>query len=225
MGKTLLNSLARNPTSVAILVLSLVIVLVWLDMRQQGSHVTSSGSPSTMMPPTGMGSAQPKIMQQFGAASPAPGGADSSAAPSLDGLVAGLEAKVKQDPTNISNRLLLAQTYKELGMKDKALAELRALQKDNPEHGRVKLVLASLLSQSVTESLALLDKLASDTSVKTYLVNLYKGDALLHRKDLAAAVSQWKKALSEMPKEDNRYALLEKQIADTKAQIKQPKTK
>jgi cytochrome c-type biogenesis protein CcmH/NrfG len=233
MGKTFLNSLVRNPTSVAILVLSLVIVLVWLDMRQQGPHSDAMpGAPVGMMKPAGpgMGQAQPRIMQQFGAENATPGEANGGgAAPSLDGLVAGLEAKVKEDPSNLSNRLLLAQTYKELGMRDKALKEMRTLQTDNPEQGRVRLILASLLSQSddekeITESLALLDKLSSDSTVKSYLVNLYKGDAMMHRKDVKAAVSHWQKALAEMPKQDNRYAMLEKQILDNSAKLSKTKS-
>ena len=40
---------------------------------------------------------------------------------SLSGLVAGLEKKVAANPGNIDQQLLLAQTYKELGSRDKGV--------------------------------------------------------------------------------------------------------
>ena len=102
-------------------------------------------------------------------------------------------------------------------MQDKALTELRNLQKDNPENGRVNLVLGSILSKSndqekLKESLPLLEKASNDKTVQQYLVNMYKGDALIRMQDHAGALKHWQLALEEMPQADNRRARLEQRV-------------
>ena len=102
-------------------------------------------------------------------------------------------------------------------MQDKALAEMRTLQKDNPDNGRVSLILGSILSQSndqesLKESLPLLEKASGDKTIQQYLVNMYKGDALIRLQDHDGALKHWKMALEEMPQADNRRAKLEQRI-------------
>jgi tetratricopeptide (TPR) repeat protein len=162
----------------------------------------------------------PKILESMGSNADS----DRVTAPGLDSLIAGLEAKVKADPKNVGNRVLLAQTYNELGMRDKAVTELRALHKQEPENLRVDMVLASLLSQSsepadIQDSLDLLDRLAksTDPSIKQYLVSMYKGDALIRKQDHKGAMENWKSALQGMPAGDNRRTVLEQRIGNLNA--------
>ena len=149
----------------------------------------------------------------------------SVGAPGLDMLVKGLEDKVASDPGNVGNRILLAQTYNELGMQDKALTEMRNLQKEQPDNGRVNLVLGSILSSSndqdmVKESLGILDKASGGEGIQQYLVDMYKGDALIRMQDHDGALKHWKAALENMPASDNRRVTLEQRISNLSAKDK-----
>jgi tetratricopeptide (TPR) repeat protein len=222
-----------QPVSFSILVLSAVIVVVWLDQREPQTGLQEPALPAkTGMMATDSGTAgepaalalkgpeinnrnTPGILDSMGAAK-SPG---KLQAPDLGGLLSGLEAKVAAEPGNISKRLLLAQTYNELGMADKALVELREMRKADPSHSRVNLVLASILSHSedadsIKESLGILDSLAEDKSVKQYLVQMYRGDALIRSSDHKGALEQWSAALKTMPEADNRRSDLEQRIND-----------
>jgi cytochrome c-type biogenesis protein CcmH/NrfG len=122
----------------------------------------------------------------------------------------------------VDNRLLLAQTYNELGMQDKSLAEMRKLQKENPENHRINLILGSILSGSaevekLKESLILLDKASGDKTIQQYLVHMYKGDALIRMQDHEGALEQWKLALKDMPPADNRRTRLEQRVSELSA--------
>ena len=186
-------------------------------MASNESNEAATPGDITLKPPTTAGAGQntPKIVQSMAGAQQQQG---QVSAPGLESLVAGLEKKVAADPS-LSNRLLLAQTYNELGMRDKALAGMRELQKENSDNGRVNLILSSMLSRSndeaeLKESLTLLDKLSGDKTVQQYLVELYRGDALIRVQDHDGALKHWKLALEKMPEADNRRAILEKRIAD-----------
>lgn len=237
-AKSLLSSVVRNPLSFSIIVLSLVILIVWIDYRTSigstsdvssadistlgqksmgsGQPTDNSGSNIVLSPPSmaNSGRSQPKIVDQFGSDTNT-----QSPVPAIEALVDGLETKVKSDPQNISNRILLAQTYRELGRLSDATQELRTIREMDPTHGRANLVLASILSQSekqdeLKESIQLLDGLAGDDSVQPYLVHMYRGDALMGQNDKQGALVQWKQALDVMPQSDGRYAALEKKIMD-----------
>lgn len=143
-------------------------------------------------------------------------------APDLGSLLGRLEDKVKAEPANMGNRLLLAQTYNELGLGDKALEEARAARKQDPEHARAKLVLAAILSArdgeaGLKEAKTLLEELTSNSETKQYLVAMYLGDTLIRLGDHAGALKQWQQAVDGMPVTDNRRAGLEKRIADLSA--------
>jgi predicted negative regulator of RcsB-dependent stress response len=119
----------------------------------------------------------------------------------------------------MDNRILLAQTYKELGRAPDALTELRSIQQQQPDNPRANLVLASILSQSsdpkeLDEALALLSKIKDDITVQPYLIYMYKGDALIRKQDHQGALENWKQALATMPESDGRYAVLEKKVMD-----------
>lgn len=226
--QTILTSLVRHPVSFAILVLSVVILIVWFDYK---STYTSSSMVSSVeqnspgaMPGTGSANPiglappgpQPSIMDQ---ANSSMGDQQQSSAPAIDALLGGLEAKVKADPGNMENRILLAQTYKELGRAPDALKELRSIQQEEPNNPRANLVLASILSQSsdpkeLDEALKLLANIKDDISVQPYLIYVYKGDALIRKQDHQGALENWKQALATMPESDTRYAELERKVMD-----------
>jgi len=67
----------------------------------------------------------------------------------LSGLVAGLEKKVAANPENIDQQLLLAQTYNELGNREKSLRLLNTLLKQLPKNPQVKITLATILMKSM----------------------------------------------------------------------------
>jgi len=191
---------------------------------------TDTGNAPTTSKPK-MGGELPKIVRQFAAPSTStattlkakptetPGRLQ---APDLGSLLGRLEDKVKTDPSNIGNRLLLAQTYNELGLGDKAVAEVRAALVQAPDHARAQLVLASILSarqneKDLNEAKALLDGLKLNVKIKQYLVAMYLGDALIRLGEHDAALKSWKQALETMPPTDNRRAQIEKRIADLSA--------
>jgi predicted negative regulator of RcsB-dependent stress response len=119
----------------------------------------------------------------------------------------------------LDNRILLAQTYKELGRAPDALTELRSIHQQQPDNPRANLVLASILSQSsdpkeLDEALELLANIKDDMTVQPYLIHLYKGDALIRKQNHQGALENWKQALATMPESDARYAVLEKKVLD-----------
>jgi cytochrome c-type biogenesis protein CcmH/NrfG len=146
-------------------------------------------------------------------------GEQQSGAPAIDALLGRLEEKVKADPGNLDNRILLAQTYKELGRMPDALQELRSIQQQHPENSRANLVLASILSQSsdpkeLEEALQVLSNVKEDAGIQPYLIHMYQGDALIRQQNHEGALEKWQQALTTMPKSDVRYGVLEKKVMD-----------
>lgn len=235
----------RQPASIILIIALVIMFLMVTDQSQQQEGLSSdlANKASTVMPPLGspgsglnlpselkgkprvMGGELPKIVRRLGSPAPgvAPSGAAGSApgrltAPDLGSLLGRLEDKVKAEPNNISNRLLLAQTYNELGLVDKALEEVRAAVKQFPDNSRAKLVLASILSKrknevELKEAISVLKGLREDKETKQYLVEMYLGDAWIRMGDHQLAMNSWKVALESMPVSDNRRAKLEKGIA------------
>lgn len=229
-----MSAIIKQPFTIAIILIAIAILIIWANQKPSsdsndvaaqseqasGDAANTESEAIQLKPPITANAGQdtPRIVANMNQQQ-SPG---SVSAPGLEGLVKGLEDKVAADPTNVNNRLLLAQTYNELGMQDKSLAELRSLQKDNPDNGRVNLVLGSILSKSndqekVKESLPLLEKASGDKTIQQYLVNMYKGDALIRMKDHAGALKHWQLALDEMPPADNRRAKLEQRINELSA--------
>lgn len=223
----------RHPGSIVLIIAAMLMFVV---MTEQSSRPTASMSasssvsvdaPTLTKPKTG--GELPKIVRQFSAP---PLGSTSAAkpaekpgrlqAPDLGSLLGRLEDKVKTDPANIGNRLLLAQTYNELGLGDKALDEVRAALVQAPDNARAQLVLASILSarqneDGLNEAKSLLNGLKLNVKVKQYLVSMYLGDAFIRLGDHDAALKNWQQALETMPSTDNRRAQIEKRISDMSA--------
>lgn len=237
----------RHPASIVLIIALLIMFLMLTDQTRQQKNTNSdmSAKSPAVMPPMAapsaaitipdelsgqsdqpMGGELPKIVQRLGGtAQVAPASApDSKAggrltAPDLSSLLGRMEEKVKAEPGNVSNRLLLAQTYNELGLVDKALEEARAAAGQFPDHTRAKLVLASILSNrknetELKEAVAVLKDLRANTEVKQYLVEMYLGNAWIRMGDHQSAKDSWKLALEGMPVSDNRRAKIEKSIAD-----------
>ena len=234
----------RHPGSIVLIIAVVMMYVIMAEQSRQSSTVgSSSGTPTAIVSadntgPTGskprMGGELPKIVRQFAAPAAAPplGAKPTDApgrlqAPDLGSLLGRLEDKVKTDPANIGNRLLLAQTYNELGLGDKALDEVRAALVQAPDHARAQLVLAAILSSrqndaDLNEAKALLDGLKLNVKVKQYLVAMYLGDAAIRLGDHDAALKNWQQALETMPPTDNRRAQIEKRIADMNAVSPKP---
>ena len=247
MNQQSLINWIRHPASIVLIIALLIMFLMLTDQTRQQNNTNSDMTAKTpaVMPPMAapsaaitlpddlsgqsdrpMGGELPKIVQRLGGPSQvAPASApDSKAggrltAPDLSSLLGRMEDKVKAEPGNISNRLLLAQTYNELGLADKALEEARAAAGQFPDHTRAKLVLASILSNrknetELKEAVAVLKGLRGNAEVKQYLVEMYLGNAWIRMGDHQSAKDSWKLALEGMPVSDNRRAKIEKSIAD-----------
>jgi predicted negative regulator of RcsB-dependent stress response len=233
----------RQPASIILIIALLIMFLMMTDQTRQQKNTNSDKAASTSavippmaapsaaitmpgdmsaQPPQPTGGELPKIVQRLGGpsqGSPAASAPGRLTAPDLGSLLGRMEDKVKAEPNNISNRLLLAQTYNELGFIDKALSEVRAAAKQFPDHSRAKLVLASILSKrknetELKEAVGILKGLRGNSEVKQYLVEMYLGDSWIRMGEHQSAKNSWKLALEGMPVSDNRRARIEKSIAD-----------
>ncbi len=169
---------------------------------------SDSTSPATPMPPI------------VPLASPGNGkgqGADQ-VAPGLGDLVGRIETKVKADPSNVSNRILLAQTYGEIGRLDEGIAEVRKLYNEKLDTGRVDMVLASLLIKSGTpsalsEAETLLGKALKRDGAQAGFVQLYKGRLLMAQGKADAAVKTWNNAMEKLSASDPARTQIESELA------------
>jgi tetratricopeptide (TPR) repeat protein len=240
MSDQSISTWIRQPASIILIIALAIITVMFLDQSSQPASPVSSpvssmkapaGTPMKKTPtmptapaPAGpIGGELPKIVRQLGGPAAAPAKKNSQpgqlTAPDLGSLLGRMEDKVKAEPDNINNRLLLAQTYSELGLEDKAIQEARTALELQPDHARAKLVLSSVLSKrkaenELNEAIKLLKSLQSNPDVKRYLVDMYLGDAWIHLGDHESAVASWKMALEGMPVSDNRRAMIEKNISE-----------
>jgi len=147
-------------------------------------------------------------------------GLDQPASPavaSLADLLPQLEAKVAADPRNREQRLLLAQTYVELGQHAKGVEQLRSLRKQAPQDIPATLLLATSLIQQGTqdglrEAAKLLGEAVYAKPAVMPMVRLYQGDIQMKLGDAPGAVSIWKDYLGKMSSGDPRRALFEEKI-------------
>ena len=230
----------RHPGSIILLIALVLMFVVMLEQKDQQSQMLQpvvankapTSEPMRAAKPAKMGDELPRIVRQFStpSASPSqatsgvqkPAAGESLQAPELGSLLGRLEEKVKAEPTNMSNRLLLAQTYNELGLADKALTEARAARTQDPNHQRAKLVLASILSgrdnaEGLNEAKGLLQELESGSDIKPFLIAMYLGDTHIRLGDHKAALNYWQQAVEMMPATDNRRQTIEKRIQDLSA--------
>ena len=100
---------------------------------------------------------------------------------SLSSLLAGLEQKVAAHPENIDQQLLLAQTYNELGSRDKGIQLLQSLTKKLPSNAEVKITLATVLmkgseAQELKEAMQLFDEAIKIKPDVASMARMYQGE-------------------------------------------------
>jgi tetratricopeptide (TPR) repeat protein len=206
----------------AVLVAAAVFVFVYEKKDSTvapASDTESAGLPGGVVAP-GTGQPPPPAPPVVPLASPGTGTAPSSdqAAPGLGDLVGRIEAKVKSDPANLGNRILLAQTYGEIGRLDEGVAELRKIYAEKLDTGRVDMVLASLLIKVATppalaEAGKLLDSAQKRDPSQAGFVQLYKGRMLVAQGKTDEAVKLWNGALAKLPAGDPARTQIEGEIS------------
>jgi cytochrome c-type biogenesis protein CcmH/NrfG len=144
-----------------IVVLAITFTLgYWMGNRNNRTNLETPNMLSHQDMEHAFGSINPAAMEASPHASAMQG---DPMAMGLSGLVAGLEKKVAANPDNIEQQLLLAQTYKELDSRDKALVLLNKLNKRAPKNAQVKFILAKILmsgddKQELKQALKLFDE-------------------------------------------------------------------
>ena len=152
--------------------------------------------------------------------------APSQAAPmkagNLADLLPGLEAKVAANPNDVEQRVLLGQTYGELGQRDKAIKELRTAHRAAPQDARITILLATALmdggpQSDLRESYKLLGEAVSNKPEVAPMARLYQGDILMKLGDNRGALKVWKDYLGKLPADDPRRTMFEDKIAQASA--------
>jgi len=156
------------------------------------------------------------------AEAPAPSQAKPMSAGNLADLLPGLEAKVAANPNDVDQRVLLAQTYGELGQRDKGIKELRTAHRAAPQDARITILLATALmdggpQSDLRESYKLLGDAVSRKPEVAPMARLYQGDILMKLGDSRGALKVWKEYLGKMPAGDPRRTLFEDKIAQASA--------
>jgi len=145
--------------------------------------------------------------------------ADSGNAPGLGDLLPRLEAKVAANPGDIDGRILLAQTYNELGQRAKGLESMRKLHQELPLNDRVSFALGALLMKSdakpdLQEALKLLEvSAASKQAAINNLARVYQGQVMVKLGDSKGAIKLWSSYLKTLPPGDERRASIEAELA------------
>jgi cytochrome c-type biogenesis protein CcmH/NrfG len=139
--------------------------------------------------------------------------------PSISQLLAGLEAKVKANPNDANQRTLLAQSYAELGERDKSIEQYRIVHKQTPQDTQVTIHLATVLLDGnkpaeLNEAFKLLEEALRAKPAVLPMVRLYQGDIRLRLGDAPGAVKIWKDYLSQAPKNDERRVMFERKITE-----------
>lgn len=143
----------------------------------------------------------------------------SGNAPGLGDLLPRLEAKVAANPGDIDGRILLAQTYNELGQRAKGLESMRKLRQEFPLNDRVSFALGALLMKSdakpdLQEALKLLEvSAASKQAAINNLARVYQGQVMVKLGDSKGAIKLWSSYLKTLPPGDERRASIEAELA------------
>jgi cytochrome c-type biogenesis protein CcmH/NrfG len=136
---------------------------------------------------------------------------------SLNDLLPGLEAKVAASPRDTSQRMLLAQTYMELGQTDKGIGQLRQLRQQTPGDVEVTILLATALMQranaaDLKEASSLLDAALRAKPAVVPMVRLYQGEIRMKLGDTAGALKIWKQYVGQMSAGDPRRQMFLQRI-------------
>lgn len=205
---------------VAVVMLVIVAILVFI-YEGDGDAPVPEASPLNSAPNFAPAVTQPITTQPAAEMSTQAAGS-TQVAPILGDLVVRIEAKVKADPSDVGNQILLAQTYAELGRTDEGVAILRGIAPGRPGTERVNVVLASLLIKSgkkneLIEALKLLDMVGKVDSTQRGFTELYRGRAYLAQGKKDVALKAWASALKKLAPDDNARTQIEDEIAKAKA--------
>lgn len=141
--------------------------------------------------------------------------------PSLNDLLPGLEAKVAANPRDVDSRLLLAQTYAEVGQRDKALQNLKRLRTEQPANAHVAFVSAAVLmaggdAGELRQAFDLLEQSRTQPALAP-MARLYQGEIRLRQGDAAGARTLWQDELRQLAPDDRHRGLLEAELAKLNA--------
>lgn len=136
---------------------------------------------------------------------------------SLNDLLPGLEAKVKANPDDASQRRLLAQTYAELGQVERSIEHLRVLHKQAPGDTETTILLATSLlergeANGLKESYALLEDVLRAKPAVLPMVRLYQGEIHMKQGDKPGAIKIWKTYLGQTSAGDPRRRMFQERI-------------
>jgi len=145
-----------------------------------------------------------------------------AALPTLESLLPQLEKKVAANPKDIGQRLLLAQTYNEVGKRDQGLKTLRAIHRDAPANSSATILLATALMNGnnpaeLRESFTLLDEAVRARPAVEVMARLYQGEIRQRLGDPAGAKKIWGAQLAKMPAGDPRRAMYKSKLAGEKS--------
>lgn len=217
-----LEKITKTAPLIAVAILVVVAIVIFLsDQDRANKEIASTGNQTSVTtgstsPPQAVGSAAPQQQQAAGnSATPSAEQAENTAnakdnkagavsAPMLGNLIAGLEKKVAADPDNTGTRMLLAQTYAEVGEVEKGLQLLRELKAKEPENLKIDLVLASVLGKSnnpaeLNEALKLLAMIEQKDESKIGPILLQRGRLYIKMGEKESARKEWEQALTRLP--------------------------
>ena len=143
----------------------------------------------------------------------------SSGVPVISDLLPGLEAKVAANPNDMNLRILLAQTYGELGQRDKGLALMRKMREQFPVNQNVAFVLGAMLMKGGVdadwrEALKLFEESAkSDVPNLETTSRLYQGQVMAKLGNTKGAAKLWRDYIAKLPKGDERRKQFEAELA------------
>lgn len=216
-----------------IAVVVLTAVAVFIFTQEKGSPtapITALGPVADLAvtPPSGIVSdstmSAPAPIRPLASPIESPGAMGTGqVAPMLGDLVGRIEEKVKAEPSNIGNQILLAQTYSELGRNDDGIAVLRKIPAGKPETSRANIVLASLLANTsqpdaISEAFKLLDSASKADAAQKGYAELYRGKIYLAQGKSDVAIKTWEAALKKLSATDNARSQIEDELS--KAKIK-----
>lgn len=143
---------------------------------------------------------------------------NSASAPILSDLLAGLEKKVAAAPTDLGIKMLLAQTYAEVGEVSRGLKMLREIKKIEPENQKISLVYATVLSKSsnpaeLNEALELLNTLEKSNPAQKGSVLLQRGRVYLRMGETESAKKEWMQALAQLPEDSGYWKQVELELS------------
>lgn len=208
MAKSTVQLFQAKPSRRLTLILSVAgVALVMFGIGYGVAHLQPGAAPTA-------GTSQ-------NAATPPPQATPMNAG-NLADLLPGLEAKVAANPNDVNQRVLLAQTYGELGQRDKGIKEMRTAHRAAPQDARITILLATALmdggpQSDLRESYKLLGEAVSRKPEVAPMARLYQGDILMKLGDNRGALKVWKEYLGKMPAGDPRRAMFEDKIAQASA--------